>query len=286
MITISQALKESVETLRSQSDSPNLDAQLLLANKLEKPRAWIISHPEHFLSETEYAAWQEALTCLANGVPLPYIIGHWEFFGLDFRITPDTLIPRPETEIIVEHALDWLQMRPYPHLVADIGTGSGCIAIAIAKNAPNATVIGTDISYPALQVAVINAQAHQVDQKCSFLLADLLPPLNTGFDLICANLPYIPESKLPTMDVYEREPQLALDGGYLGLEQINRMLSTAPQFTNPGGVLLIEIESTQGLQVLSTAKRQYPLAKISLIPDLAGYDRVLKIQQPGKSING
>lgn len=282
MITISQALKESVETLTDHSDSPNLDAQVLLANMLAKPRAWIIAHPDHPISEGEYAAWQEGLSSLAFGMPLPYVIGHWEFFGLEFKITPETLIPRPETEIIVEHALDWLQKQGTPCLVADIGTGSGCIAVSIAKNAPNATIIGTDISYPALQVAVINARAHQVDHKIFFLQVDLLPSLNTGFDLICANLPYIAESKLPALDVYEREPQLALDGGYLGFEQINRLLSTAPQYTNPGGLLLIEIESTQGKQVLSAARRQYPLATSSLIPDLAGHDRVLKIQQQWK----
>lgn len=282
MITISQALKESIETLTDQSDSPNLDAQVLLANKLEKDRAWIIAHPDYPISEEEYSAWQDGLSSLADGVPLPYVIGHWEFFGLDFKVTPDTLIPRPETEIIVDQALDWLQKQRAPCLVADIGTGSGCIAVSIAKNAPNATMIGTDISYPALQVAVINAQAHQVIQKCSFLLVDLLPSLNTGFDLICANLPYIPTRKLPTLDVSKREPKLALDGGHQGLEKITSLLSKAPKYTNPGGLLLFEIESTQGEQVLSSAKGQYPLAEISLVPDLAGHDRVLKIQQVGK----
>ena len=130
MITISQALAQSIETLQKSSDTPNLDSQILLANTLERPRAWVISHPEENLSISETARFQAGINSLVEGTPLPYIIGKWEFFGLDFFVTPDTLIPRPETELLVEHALQWLGDQPGHRIAADIGTGSGCIAIA------------------------------------------------------------------------------------------------------------------------------------------------------------
>lgn len=280
MITLSQALKESVETLNKVSDTPNLDAQILLANTLVKSRAWIISHPERILTSSEVSTWRVYLTSLQNGIPLPYVLGHWEFYGMDFNITPDTLIPRPETEIIVEHALDWLQEDPNPHMAVDIGTGSGCIALALVKHDPNLTVVACDISLSALKIAYSNSYQHEVDEQVHFLQCGLLPPLAKKFDLICANLPYIPSETLRNLKVYGREPNLALDGGSEGLDFIVQLLKDAPYYTQPGGLILIEIESNQGSQVKSIAKQHFPFANISLISDLANHDRVVKIQQP------
>ena len=280
MITISHALFESVETLDKVSDTPNLDAQILLANALGKSRAWIISHPEEFLSKSDVSTWRVDLSSLQKGVPLPYVIGHWEFYGMDFAVTPDTLIPRPETELIVDQALDWLGEHQGYHLAVDIGTGTGCIAVALAKHESNLTVIATDISLSALKSASSNSCHHDVDERVHFLQCDLLFPLDMHFDLICANLPYIPTEILPSLKVFGREPDLALNGGKEGLDLIAQLLEIAPSYINLGGVLLIEIESTQGVQVQSIAKQHFPFANIRVIPDLSNHDRVVRIQQP------
>jgi release factor glutamine methyltransferase len=281
LITISQALRESVEILSSLSETPNLDAQILLANILGKPRAWIISHPEYPIPPSETTKWKADLNSLAGGIPLPHIIGHWEFYGLQFKVTPDTLIPRPESEIIVEEALEWLGGRQGTQSAVDIGTGSGCIAVSITRNSTGVITFATDISFAALEVAASNAKLHCVHDQVSFIQADLFPPLKIAFDLICANLPYIPTEDLHQLEVFGREPGLALDGGAQGLTQIARLLEIAPAYTNFESLLLVEIEHTQGDQVQSIARQQFPAAEISLVPDLSGRDRVLKIQTSG-----
>ncbi len=209
MITISQALNQSVETLYKISDSPNLDAQVLLASTLDKPRAWVISHPEQKLSLAEHSRFQAGINALVQGKPLPYIIGRWEFYGLDFFVTPDTLIPRPETELVVELALEFISLHESNQIAADIGTGSGCIAVALAKNSPEVSIIASDISMSAIKIARKNAVQHQVDKRIYFLQSDLLSALSIKFDIICANLPYIPASTLPTLDIYRREPGIS-----------------------------------------------------------------------------
>ena len=280
MITISQALHQSVETLEIISDTPNLDAQILLASTLEKPRAWIISHPEYKLSPTEVSLYQAGIKSLVQGKPLPYIIGKWEFFGLDFFVTPDTLIPRPETELVVELALESVDLHENHRLAADIGTGSGCIAVALAKNSPELSIIASDISLAALNIARKNALLHGMDDRIYFLQSDLFSALSIQFDIICANLPYIPSKTLPTLNIYGREPGKALNGGLDGLDQISQLLASAPDRIKPGATLLIEIDSSQGNQVQSLAKTHFPSASISLHKDLAQHDRIVKIQLP------
>ena len=280
MITISQALHQSVETLEKFSDSPNLDAQILLASTLEKPRAWIISHPDHELSLSDVSSYQAGINSLVQGKPLPYIIGKWEFFALDFFVTPDTLIPRPETELLVELALESVDLYESHRLAADIGTGSGCIAVALAKNSPEVSIIACDISLAALNIARKNAAFHGVDDRIYFLQSDLMPALSIQFDIICANLPYIPSKTVPTLKIYGREPGKALNGGIDGLDQISQLLASATDHIKPGATLLIEIDSSQGKQVQSLAKMHFPSASISLHKDLAQHDRILKIQLP------
>ena len=280
MSTISQALTWSVETIKEVSDSPNLDAQVLLANTLDKPRSWVITHPEAKLSPANYHRFQAGINALRQGKPLPYIIGKKEFYGLDFFVTPDTLIPRPETELIVEHALDLLGESKHYHLAADIGTGSGCIAIALAKNSSGVGIFASDISMPALQIAQKNAVHHRVNEKIHFLQCNLLPALSVRFDLICANLPYIPSKTLPKLKVYGHEPQLALDGGESGLEYIAKLIANAPIYSKSGGNLLIEIDDFQGEQVLSIAQTHFPSSDIYLHEDLNHQNRLLEIRLP------
>lgn len=280
MITIDKALREGVEKLGKLSETPNLDAQLLLADILNKSRAWIVAHPEVVLTDSNLSSWQVNLSSLENGTPLPYVLGHWEFFGLDFKVSPDTLIPRPETELLVEQALSWFNVvhKSY-YRVADIGTGTGCIAISIAKNESNSFVYATDLSLPALKIAADNAHAQCVADRIEFLVGNLLTPLKTKFDLICANLPYIPVHALPNLEVARHEPMLALNGGHEGIEQIAHLLKIAPFHLNPGGLVLIEIEKTQAESVQSLARQHFPAAEISLLQDLANHDRLVKIQE-------
>jgi release factor glutamine methyltransferase len=211
------------------------------------------------------------------------VLGHWEFYGLDFELTPDVLIPRPETELLVERAIKWLRASRVRRSVADVGTGSGCIAVTIAKHIPDAEIIATDISYPALVVAKRNARRHGVSKHIKFIQCDLLPPhadplpTDLRFDLVCANLPYIPTPTLRKLPVYGSEPSLALDGGTDGLDVLRRLLRIIPEWLAPNGMILLEIESSQGMSAVSLAYDAFESAEIHLHKDLAGQDRLVEI---------
>jgi len=277
LIQISDILLELHTRLSSVSQTPLLDAQVLLGHVLGRTRTWVLAHPEAHLSSDQEHALRDALTRLEAGQPLAYVLGQWEFYGLDFFVTPDTLIPRPETELLVEQALSWSHTRNKRLRAADIGTGSGCIAISLALDASNAHVMGCDISLTALQVAKANANTHRVSGKVDFVQCDLLPPVKVQFDLICANLPYIPTEALHSLKVYQREPALALDGGEDGLGQIRRLLNEAETMLAPGGLLLLEIEASSGAAVHSLARQAFPKADVQVLPDLAGRDRLISM---------
>ncbi len=291
-LVISQRYKSVAELLpvlaaRIESDWPELDAQVILGHILIKPRTWVLAHPEARLNPNHTLALQTALERLELGEPLPYIRGHWEFFGLDFVLSPEVLIPRPETELLVEKAVAWLQATPGKTRIADIGTGSGCIAIALAMHLPQARILATDISRPALKVARQNAVRHEVLDRIDLLQCDLLPfhPASLTpalqFDLICANLPYIPTKKLKLLPVYGKEPTLSLNGGETGLVLFQRLLEMTPRWLAPEGRLLLEIESTAGLKAVSLAYHAFPEAEIHLHRDLDGQDRLLEIRLSG-----
>lgn len=280
------SLSQHLEPL---SETASLDAQVLIAHILKKPRSWVLAHPEALLSSDQTHALGLALGRLQNGEPLPYVLGEWEFFGLSFKVTPDVLIPRPETELLVEQALHWLKTRPhlffsaakYP-FIADVGTGSGCIAISLAFHLPAIPIVAIDVSQAALHIACANATRHQLVQSLHFLQADLLSPFpkRPFFHLICANLPYVPQEILPGLPVYSHEPALALDGGPGGLKMIERLLCEAQPRLAPGGLLLLEIESSQGQAVSALAQRVFPSAFVNLLRDLAERDRLVSIQLP------
>ena len=284
MIKISEMLERVGETLGRLSDTPQLDAQVLLAHVFQKPRTWTLAHPETPLTAPQLDSVEQAVSRLKTGEPLPYVIGHWEFFGLNFDVTPDVLIPRPETELLVEHAVAWLQSTPEAQSVADIGTGSGCIAVSLAVHVPELQVVATDISPKALDVARRNARKFHVEHQIEFVECDLLPTPNNlpsePFNLICANLPYIPTEALHNLTVYGREPALALDGGMDGLDLIRRLIALAPKWLVPSGRILLEIEATLGAPALSLAYDSFSEAKIHLHQDLTGRDRLLEIQLP------
>lgn len=262
------------------SESSSLDSQVLLAHVLKRPRAWVLAHPEAALTDEQLANLNSALARLESSEPLPYILGHWEFYGLDFAVSPDALIPRPETELLVDRAIVWLQTHPSRRVVADIGAGTGCIAVALAAHIPDVDILATDISHPALILARQNTVRHAVEERVSLIRADLLPPVAVKPDLICANLPYIPTAVLPSLPVHAREPGLALDGGQTGLTQIERFLQNAPRCLAPGGLLLLEIEATQGETARRMAQSAFPQSTVDVLIDLAGRDRVIQIKVP------
>jgi len=279
--TVRESLEQIIGELKS--ETPKLDAQVLLANVLDKSRTWVTAHPEATLSRPQLATVNKAVSRLKAGEPFPYVLGHWEFFGLDLELTPDVLIPRPETELLVERAIKWLKASKERRTVADIGTGSGCIAIAIAKAIPDVKITATDISRPALEVADRNARKRSVRKQIDFVQCDLLPPhpdplpTDLHFDLICANLPYIPTQTLHELPIYGREPSLALDGGIDGLDIVRRLLKIAPEWLAPNGMVLLEIEATQGISAVSLAYDMFDSAEIHLHQDLTGRDRLVEI---------
>jgi release factor glutamine methyltransferase len=263
--------------LRPVSDTPSMDAGVLLSGLLNIPRAWVIAHPEASISPDERTILESAIARLDAGEPLPYILGRWEFFGLDFLLNPATLIPRPETELLVEQALEWLRDHPDRRRVADVGTGSGCIAISIAHHMPDLQIIATDISELALQAAAANARQHTVTRQITFIQGNLLDSTLVYFDLICANLPYISTDALRSLPVNNREPDLALDGGADGLGLIRGLLRTAPQRLAQGGRLLMEIEANQASAVSSLAQEAFPKQGVRVLKDLAGRERLLLV---------
>jgi release factor glutamine methyltransferase len=179
--------------------------------------------------------------------------------------------------LLVERAIAWLQAHPDRRHAADIGTGSGCIGIALAANIPDLQVMASDISPDAVKMARNNALKHGVDPRMEFLCCDLFPP-EAEFDLIVANLPYIPTKTLRKLPIYGREPTLALDGGTDGLDLIRRFLTAAPDRLVPGGLLLMEIEASEGPLAVSLACDTFAEAEIHLHKDLAGRDRILEVQ--------
>jgi release factor glutamine methyltransferase len=265
------------------SDTAPIDAQVLLAHLIDRPRAWVLAHPEAGLTLAQQRALDAALARLEGGEPLPYVLGHWEFYGLDFTVTPDVLIPRPETELLVEMALADAEWQMADGRALDLGTGSGCIAVALAVHAPAARFLASDCSLGALAIAQRNAHRHAVDDRIQFLCADLFSSFASApspvFSLVTANLPYIPTPTLHTLNVFGKEPTLALDGGPDGLALIRQLLTDAPRVLAPRGLLLLEIEASQGDSAKALARAAFPDARARLLKDLAGHDRLLEIRR-------
>jgi release factor glutamine methyltransferase len=281
--SIGEALDGLFLRLEKTSDIPTLDAQLLLAHLMNRSRSWILTHPEAFLSSEQVIDLEKNVSRLQEGEPLPYILGVWEFFSMEFEVSPDVLIPRPETELLIERALSWLRKlreRKEELRVLDVGTGSGCIPIALAVNSTGIKLTATEISPAALKVARKNAERMGVSDRITYIEADLFPnlPNPDRYSLITANLPYIPTKTLLKLPVNGYEPTLALDGGSDGLVIIRRFLEKAPGWLLPGGLLLVEIDASEGSAVLEIASKVFPNARDKLYKDLAGHDRLLEVQ--------
>jgi release factor glutamine methyltransferase len=279
IVTISNAVADTHQRLTGLTDTPGLDARVLLAHICRQDKSWLLAHPDAALPPEQQKKLEEMLEQLINGVPLPYVIGKWEFYGLSFKLTPDVLIPRPETELLVETALERLAQHPGEKLAAEAGTGSGCIAISLAVNHPALTITATDISSQALTLARENAKLHNVSDRINFMENDLFNGMTGQFDLICANLPYIPTDTLRQLDVYQREPTMALDGGTDGLDLIRQVLDQAVDLLADHGLILLEIEDRQEEAVMRLAQERFPEAQVEVKLDLAGKPRLLVVER-------
>lgn len=263
--------------------SPRLDAEVLLAHVLQWKRAKLYARPEYELSASEREAFAAAVERRFRREPVPYIIGHREFFGLDFLVDRRVLIPRPETELLVERALEVAvrsEMGKGKPILADIGTGSGIVAISLALSLPGAMVYATDSSAPALQVAAENLARYGLATRVRLLEGELLEPLPEPVHMIVANLPYVrtQDLALAAPDVIEYEPLIALDGGADGLAHIRRLLAEAVKYLRAEGSIVLEIGAGQGEEAVSLARRSYPKAQVELFRDYAGHDRVVRVQ--------
>ena len=274
-MNIRHALSNARDTLSAQGiEEPNLESELLLRHTLKMDRATLFLEMDTELSANQRDEFQQLVNRRISGEPSAYITGHREFYGLDFQVNPSVLIPRPDSELLVEKAVEAAKNYSAP-TIADIGTGSGAIAISLAVNLPQARVYGTDISASSLDVAKYNCQRHGVGERVRLLEGDLLEPLPEPVDIITANLPYVPETE--SVNTHDYEPSLALYGGPDGLRVINRLCEGLQEKLNPGGFLFLEMGLGQGEAVTCLLKGHFPGAALDITADLAGIERVISV---------
>jgi release factor glutamine methyltransferase len=280
-MTIRKALETGQKTL-SASPSPALDTRLILEYVMDTSYSYIIAHDETIMSPTQEYRFLSLLERARNGEPIPYLVGKTHFYGLEIKVTPSVLIPRPETEQLINLALEWIARparRQKQPLVVDVGTGSGCIALALASSLPLARISATDVSKEALEVAEENAKALGMENQVDFYNGQYLNPIVDDPDLIVANLPYIADHEWTTLAVGVKwyEPDVALRGGHDGLDGIRQLLAQAGRRLAPGGALFLEIGWQQGEAAKLLAKSTFPSAQIDVKKDLSGHDRVICI---------
>lgn len=279
-MNVKEALLEGRRLLESiGSDEAPLEAELLLRHALSVDRVHLYQRLNNDLTRRQERRYHRLLDRRRAHEPTAYITGHREFFGLEFEVGPAALIPRPETEVLVEIVIDFIQRRYASQgvSVADVGVGPGTIAVALAHTLPNIDVIATDTSKRALKLAERNAARHGVAGQIAFVHGNLLSPLSEPVDVIASNLPYVRTSDWEALppEIRDYEPRAALDGGADGLRHVRRLLKQAPQHLKPGGALFAEIGDEQGSLAEGAAKRLFPDADVQIRPDLAGLDRVL-----------
>ena len=278
-MTLRDTLASAISRLTAASvPSPRMNAESLLMFTLECDRAYLHAHPERKLSRDEQTRYAQTLAERERGMPAQYITGHQEFWGMDLIVTPAVLIPRPETEHVIETVLARVARAPSPASllrIVDVGTGSGCIALALAKELPGAEIHATDISAAALEIARANAARHQLEDRIQFHQADLLQGLGRGeFDFVVSNPPYVGDSEADQvqLEVRKYEPRNAVFAGATGLEVIERLIPQARESLKPEGWLVMEISGTiaDGVRDLLAGWNDVQIAK-----DLQGIERVV-----------
>jgi len=291
-IDVRTALKRGLAQLRNANvPSFTLAAELLLLHVLGRDRAWLYAHPEQEISAADARQFFTLIARRANGEPTQHLTGKQEFWGLEFEVTPDVLIPRPETEHVIEVTLDRLAVRELRAgrkqtltgeglQIADIGTGSGCIAITLAKELPGTTIYATDISSAALAVAQRNAMRHNVADRVRFLEGNLLDTVTAQFDVIVSNPPYVGRREVDTLarEVRDHEPEIALYGGEEGYELYADLITQSAAHLKPGGILVLELghNSLPAVQPLLDAPAW---TNVAITNDLAGIPRVLAAER-------
>ena len=288
-MTVFGLLNWSTNTLKDHEvENPRLNAELLLARSLNLSTEGLYAHLHDQVKEREQRELEKLIQRRISGEPLQYILGHQEFWSIDFKVDRRVLIPRPETELLVEQSLSILSKTSFKRIlsVLEIGTGSGAIAIALAKEMKNIFLVATDISKDALAIAMENAKSEGVQSQIEFVNGDLFGPFRPSrerkcFDLILSNPPYIirPEIGSLAKEVRDYEPIVALDGGEDGLEFYRRLISQAPFYLREGGWLLLEIGQGQRLLVFELIEGGGNFLKPDCIPDLSGIERVVKVQR-------
>jgi release factor glutamine methyltransferase len=272
-LTIVEVLKLSADYLQKHgSDSSRLDAELLLAYALNVKRLDLYLRFDRPLDEPELAAYRALVARRGKGEPVAYLVGRKEFMGLAFEVTRDVLVPNPDTEVLVQRAVAIARGSEGPVRVADVGTGSGCIAISIAHYAPNAEVWASDISPEALEVAARNVSRHGVGERVRLVRGDLMEPLSGNFDLVCANLPYVPAGA-PLPAEVTAQPSRALYAEEEGAALVARLLAEVPDHLLPGGRVLAELDPSI---VGAVVARAGGFGGHRLHRDAGGHERVLE----------
>ena len=294
---LSEALQSTTQTLlRARIDDASIEAELLLGHVLRMSKTQLYTEPERGLTSAETKHLWRLVQRRLDYEPAAYVLGHCEFYGLDFYIDCHTFIPRPETELLVEKAVEFAHRISHPGkriTIADIGTGCGAIAISLALALPQAKIYATDISASALHVAGINCRRHAVNNQVKLLQGNLLEPLSRPVDMVVANLPYIKNCEFKDLspEIINFEPTIALAGGEDGLDKIRQMIEQMQGKLNYGACFLLEIGQGQGEIATSLVNSYFPHASIKLIPDPGGIERVIKVvlqeipQQPSGSQN-
>jgi release factor glutamine methyltransferase len=286
--SVAQTLARGIVALAKSGDSPRADAMLLLGHVLGRDRAWLTAHGETFLSKPQSEKFASLCDVRARGTPLAYILGFAGFYGREFAVNEHVLVPRPETEHLVEEALAFAKARVNPNLpkqfvtALDVGVGSGAIACTVAAENANVFVEGTDTSSAALKVAQHNARRLNVISRCRFHYGSLAMPVGErSFDVVVANLPYIPSRDVPQPPQSAGyEPREALDGGPDGLDAYRKFLPSAPALLRPGGLLLLEAAppTIDGLALL--VGQAFPRVDFEVREDYAGLARYVKLVNP------
>jgi len=282
-VILREALQSTTQTLcRAGIADASVEAELLLGHILGMSKTQLYTEPERNLTSVETEHLRNLVRRRLAREPAAYILGHCEFYGIDFYIDYHTFIPRPETELLVEKAVELahrVSHRGKQITIADIGTGCGAIAVSLALALPGAKIYGTDISDSALRAAGMNCQRHAVSDQVELLQGNLLEPLPQPVDMIVANLPYIRSCEFEDLcpEIRDYEPTMALAGGEDGLDIIQQMLEQMPGKLSQGACFLLEIGKGQGGMVTSLAKSYFPRANIELVFDLGGIERVVKV---------
>ncbi len=282
-MTIWEALRQAETALSSQGiPDARAETEVLLMHSLGLNRAELYARLKESLPHPQGETFWDLVEQRRQRRPTPYITGHCQFYGIDFHVDERVLIPRPETELLVDSALDFAgQCSPeQPCLIADVGTGSGAVAVALALHLPRARIYATDISPESLEVARLNVRTHGLENRVELLLGDLLEPVPVLVDIIVANLPYVTDSDMTDLipEIRDFEPKVALSAGPDGLDKIRLLMAEAKKKLRAQGMISLEIGHGQGSAVVELARSHFPGAGLGLIPDLAGIDRILTVR--------